>query len=55
MTRPEEMHIVARQRRPASRESQILISGKAYWIKASARLDGTFTVTNAQNGFSKTD
>jgi hypothetical protein len=29
-------------------------NGKAYWLKASARADGTFTVTNARNGFSKT-
>jgi beta-lactamase superfamily II metal-dependent hydrolase len=29
-------------------------NGKAYWIKVSARADGTFTVTNARNGFSKT-
>jgi hypothetical protein len=29
-------------------------NGKAYWIKASAQTDGTFTVTNARNGFSKT-
>ena len=29
-------------------------SGKAYWIKVSARTDGTFTVTNTRNGFSKT-
>ena len=28
--------------------------GAAYWIKVSARDDGTFTVTNARNGFSKT-
>jgi competence protein ComEC len=28
--------------------------GKAYWIKLSAQQDGTFTVTNARNGFSKT-
>jgi len=28
-------------------------NGKAYWIKVSARTDGTFTVTNARNGFSK--
>ncbi len=28
-------------------------SGKAYWIKVSAREDGTFTVTNSRNGFSK--
>jgi beta-lactamase superfamily II metal-dependent hydrolase len=29
-------------------------NGKAYWIKVSAQRDGTFTVTNARNGFSKT-
>ena len=29
-------------------------SGEAYWVKVSAQLDGTFTVTNARNGFSKT-
>ena len=28
--------------------------GQAYWIKISARDDGSFTVTNARNGFSKT-
>jgi len=28
-------------------------NGRAYWIKVSAREDGTFTVTNARNGFSK--
>jgi beta-lactamase superfamily II metal-dependent hydrolase len=28
-------------------------SGRAYWIKVSAREDGTFTVTNSRNGFSK--
>ena len=28
-------------------------NGKAYWIKASAERDGTFTVTNQRNGFSK--
>jgi beta-lactamase superfamily II metal-dependent hydrolase len=27
--------------------------GPAYWIKVSAQEDGTFTVTNARNGFSK--
>lgn len=26
----------------------------AYWIKVSARTDGTFTVSNSRNGFSKT-
>ena len=29
-------------------------NGQAYWIKVSARDDGSFTVTNARNGFSKT-
>jgi hypothetical protein len=29
-------------------------NGKAYWIKVSAQRDGTFTVTNARNNFSKT-
>ena len=28
--------------------------GKAYWIKLTAQQDGSFTVTNARNGFSKT-
>jgi beta-lactamase superfamily II metal-dependent hydrolase len=29
-------------------------NGAAYWIKVSASDDGTFTVTNARNGFTKT-
>jgi competence protein ComEC len=29
-------------------------NGAAYWIKLSAQHDGSFTVTNARNGFSKT-
>jgi competence protein ComEC len=29
-------------------------NGKAYWIKLSAQQDGTFTVVNSRNGFSKT-
>jgi beta-lactamase superfamily II metal-dependent hydrolase len=28
--------------------------GKAYWFKVSAKQDGSFTVTNQRNGFSKT-
>lgn len=28
-------------------------NGPAYWIKVSARADGSFTVTNQRNGFSK--
>ena len=29
-------------------------NGPAYWIKVSAQADGSFTVVNARNGFSKT-
>jgi beta-lactamase superfamily II metal-dependent hydrolase len=29
-------------------------NGKAYWIKLSAQSNGSFTVTNTRNGFSKT-
>jgi beta-lactamase superfamily II metal-dependent hydrolase len=29
-------------------------NGKAFWLKVSARSDGSFTVTNTRNGFSKT-
>ncbi|HEY4403105.1 MAG TPA: MBL fold metallo-hydrolase [Xanthobacteraceae bacterium] len=29
-------------------------NGRAYWIKVNAQSDGTFTVTNTRNGFSKT-
>jgi hypothetical protein len=29
-------------------------NGTAYWIKLSAQEDGSFTVTNSRNGFSKT-
>jgi competence protein ComEC len=29
-------------------------NGQAFWIKVAARDDGTFAVTNARNGFSKT-
>jgi hypothetical protein len=29
-------------------------NGTAYWIKVSAQSDGSFTVKNARNGFSKT-
>ena len=29
-------------------------NGTAYWIKVSAKQDGSFTVTNSRNGFSKT-
>jgi competence protein ComEC len=29
-------------------------NGPAFWIKVMAQMDGTFTVTNARNGFAKT-
>jgi hypothetical protein len=29
-------------------------NGTAYWIKVSAKNDGSFTVTNQRNGFFKT-
>ena len=29
-------------------------NGPAYWIKVLAQQDGTFSVTNSRNGFSKT-
>ena len=29
-------------------------NGTAYWIKVSAQQDGSFTVVNSRNGFSKT-
>ena len=45
MTAPQP--VAARRQPPAH-------NGKAYWIKVSAHADGTFTVTNARNGFSKT-
>jgi hypothetical protein len=28
-------------------------NGKAYWLKVSAQTDGSFSVTNTRNGFSK--
>ena len=28
--------------------------GEGHWIRASVSTDGTFTVTNARNGFSRT-
>jgi hypothetical protein len=28
-------------------------NGKAYWLKVSAQTDGSFTVTNTRNGFTK--
>jgi hypothetical protein len=28
-------------------------NGQAYWIKVSAQADGSFTVSNGRNGFTK--
>jgi hypothetical protein len=28
-------------------------NGQAYWIKVSAKMDGSFTVTNTRNQFTK--
>lgn len=39
---------------PAQQPPPPAHNGAAYWIKVSARQDGSFTVTNARNGFSKT-
>jgi competence protein ComEC len=39
---------------PAGRGSAAAAHSPAYWIKVSARTDGTFTVSNTRNRFSKT-
>ncbi len=39
---------------PSSAAPAPVHNGTAYWIKLSAYQDGSFTVTNARNGFSKT-
>jgi len=45
---------VAPMARPPGPGSSPGHSGKAYWIKVSAKADGSFTVINARNQFSKT-
>ena len=40
--------------RGPNRPPEPLHNGAAYWIKVSAQRNGTFTVTNSRNGFSKT-
>jgi hypothetical protein len=35
-------------------QPQPVHNGPAFWLKVSAKEDGSFTVTNARNGFSKT-
>jgi competence protein ComEC len=39
---------------PAAGNAAAAAHSPAHWIKISARTDGSFTVTNARNGFSKT-
>jgi len=39
---------------PGEAASAPVHNGAAYWIKVSAQPDGSFTVTNGRNGFSKT-
>jgi len=45
---------VAPMARPPGPGSSPGHSGKAYWIKVAAKADGSFTVINARNQFSKT-
>ena len=40
--------------RGPNRPPEPLHNGTAYWIKVSAQRNGTFTVTNSRNGFTKT-
>jgi len=40
--------------RGPNRPPDPLHNGAAYWIKVSAQRNGTFTVTNSRNGFTKT-
>ena len=53
---PESMPIAAMVPPPpgSSAPPAPVHNGAAYWIKVSAQQDGTFTVTNARNAFSKT-
>ena len=49
------LEVVGRQRRAQRRlPPPPAHNGKAYWIKVSAQQDGTFTVTNQRNNFTKT-
>ncbi len=40
-------------RRGAGAPPRPVHNGKAYWIKVSGKADGSFTVTNSRNGFTK--
>ena len=53
---PDAMPVapMAPPRQARARRRRRCITAPAYWIKVSAQQDGTFTVTNARNGFSKT-
>jgi competence protein ComEC len=45
---------VGMPRPPSPVPPELRHDGVAYWIKVSAQTDGSFTVTNSRNGFSKT-
>jgi hypothetical protein len=53
---PAEIPIAAMPAPPAGANAPPppVHNGTAYWIKVSALDDGSFTVTNTRNGFSKT-
>jgi len=53
---PSQAMPVAPMPAPAGRDAPPapIHNGAAHWIKVSAQANGTFTVTNARNGFSKT-
>ena len=50
MPPPADEYVLREPRSPAPPPH----NGKAYWIKVSAQADGTFTVTNQRNMFTKT-
>lgn len=53
-----QLHLAAGGARESNSEEQLIANPGAadqgHWIKADARADGTFTVTNGRNGFAKT-
>ena len=51
---PESMPVAAMSPPQPGAPPAPVHNGAAYWIKVSAESNGTFTVTNARNGFSKT-
>ena len=50
---PQAMPIAPAVREPNEGPAPVH-DGAAYWIKLSAQRNGTYTVTNARNGFTKT-